>query len=308
MRQHGRPTAFLAVVLAAAGVSVPGAGEAAVVDQQQPVIDGAAGPLAIGGASEQILAQVVTVGLAGPLVAVRLPVGCSDGGLVVEIRGVSAALPNGIVMTSQTVAAADLPPFFPDPPAFRTIAFSAPPAFAAGDELAIVLRSPGTCGLHQGPPYEAYAGGSAYFDSRPNPPGIWVALGAGLGPADDLPFQTLVRVQRTVGIDIRPRNPRNVIRPGTGGFVDVAALSEAGFDATTVDPVSVAFGPGGAAPVGVPSLADVDRDGLDDLVLTFRVGDTGITCGDTSATLAATTTTGVGISGEDGVMTVGCRP
>jgi len=308
MRQHSRATGAAIVAFLAGAASVPRAAEALVVDQQQPVIDVAAGPLAVGGASEQVLAQVVTVGLGGPLAAVRLPVACSVGDLVVEIRGVTAGLPNAAVMTSQAVAGADLPPFFPDPPAFRTIVFSVPVSFAAGDQLAIVLRSAGTCSLAPGPAYDAYAGGSAYFDSRPNPPGVWVPLSIGPAAGDDLPFETLVQVQRSVRIDIRPHAPRNVIRPGAGGFVEVAVLSEAGLDATTVDPASVSFGPAGAPPIGAPAVRDVDRDGLDDLVLAFSVDATGIACGDTSATLAGLTAGGVEISGADALVTVGCRP
>src|SRR6185503_2723590 len=48
------------------------------VDQMQPVIDETVGPLAIGGASEQQLAQTVTVARGGHLRGVFLPIGCDS--------------------------------------------------------------------------------------------------------------------------------------------------------------------------------------------------------------------------------------
>ena len=71
---------------------------AAAVDQQQPVIDDSVGGLAIGGGalSDEKLAQVFTVGLAGYLTEIRLPIACDDGDpLILEIQSVTAGLPDG---------------------------------------------------------------------------------------------------------------------------------------------------------------------------------------------------------------------
>ena len=66
--------------------------------------------LTIGGASEQKLAQVVTTGIDGLLTSISLPVACASGDLIVEIQGVTAARPNGLVHASETVPGETLPP------------------------------------------------------------------------------------------------------------------------------------------------------------------------------------------------------
>src|SRR5438093_6921460 len=49
-----------------------------------------------------------------------------------------------------------------------------------------------------------------------------------------------------VTIDIKPAASDNTIRPGSKEPLQVAILTTDTFDATTVDPLSVRFGPGGA--------------------------------------------------------------
>src|SRR5262245_16933558 len=86
--------------------------EAAAIDQRQLIIDSSpsTGSLAIGGSSEQKLAQVVTAGVSGFLTAVRLPVLCgATGTLNVEIQAVDEDKPNGVVLTSESVSASSLP-------------------------------------------------------------------------------------------------------------------------------------------------------------------------------------------------------
>jgi hypothetical protein len=152
------------------------------VDQHQSLTDTTAS-VAIGGGSEQKLAQIVTVGLSGPLTEIQLPLfGCDSGDLAVEIQGVANNRPNGVVLASKTVSGSSLPAGAPD---FRSVAFSAPVFLTACSQFAIVLRSAGSCGLAPGSAGDTYAGGDAFFDARPNPPG-WVALGR------DLAFRTIV--------------------------------------------------------------------------------------------------------------------
>ena len=75
-----------------------------------------------------------------------------------------------------------------------------------------------------------------------------------------------------------------------------------------VDSATVRFGLGEAAPILHKTRAkDVDRDGDTDLVLVFRVRQTGIACGDTEATLMGETFDGKQIVGADSIVTTGCN-
>ncbi len=110
----------------------------------------------------------------------------------------------------------------------------------------------------------------------------------------------------TVAIDIKPGSFPNSINPRDKGVIPVAILSTDTFDASTEDPTTVRFGPNGAAPVHY-ALEDVDGDTDLDLILHFKTQETGIRCGDTSATLTGETTGGQVIEGSDTVNTVGCK-
>ncbi len=110
----------------------------------------------------------------------------------------------------------------------------------------------------------------------------------------------------SVEIDIKPGSDPNSINPRSKGVIPVAILTTEGFDATTVEPLSVEFGPDGASEFhGRGHINDVDGDGDDDLVLHFRTQETGIVAGDTEACLAGETTSGDPIKGCDTIRTVG---
>jgi len=109
-----------------------------------------------------------------------------------------------------------------------------------------------------------------------------------------------------VEIDIKPGSDPNSINPNSKGRIPVAILSDAGFDATTVDPDTVTFGPDGASAMH-SALEDVDIDGDIDMILHFKTQDTGIACDDTSASLAGETFGGTPITGSDSINTVGCE-
>lgn len=152
-----------------------------VIDQQS-ALEPMQGTFAIGGSSEQILAQVVTTGITGPLVGINVPV-VGSGDLLVEIQGVTGAEPDGSILLSQ---------IFPGPgpgsDTFVSFMFSTPISFSDGDLFAIVLSSTGFLGMSMAPSGDTYIGGSAFFDSRPNQVGEWVPL----GNPNDLAFQTVV--------------------------------------------------------------------------------------------------------------------
>jgi hypothetical protein len=112
----------------------------------------------------------------------------------------------------------------------------------------------------------------------------------------------------TVAVDINPGDFPNSINPRSNGVIPVAILSTTSFDATTVDPLNVQFGPQGAVLArGHGHLEDVNGDGKLDLLLRFKTRETGIRCGQTSASLTGETFTKQTIQGSDSIVTVGCQ-
>ena len=110
-------------------------------------------------------------------------------------------------------------------------------------------------------------------------------------------------------IDIKPGNTRNTINPRLKGVVWVAILSdhETIDDPMQIDLSSVRFGPRGAQPDRFKA-SDLNRDGVADLLLRFRMPDTGLACGDTAVTLAGRTIPGQRFIGIDSIATAGCSP
>jgi hypothetical protein len=111
-----------------------------------------------------------------------------------------------------------------------------------------------------------------------------------------------------VSIDIKPDTFPNSINPERTEVIPFAILTTDTFDATTVDPTTVHFGPTGteAAPVH-SALEDVDGDGDTDMILHFKTRDADIEWGDTSASLTGETVGGQAIKGSDSIRTVWCR-
>jgi hypothetical protein len=250
----------------------------------------------------------VTAGISGVLTEVRFPVACGSGNLVIEIQGVTGNIPNGVVLTSQTIPGTSLPAYPPGGVSFRSLVFSTPVSFSAGSHFAIVLSSAGHCGVYRGPIGDSYPGGNAFFDARPNPVGAWVCICDFAGARFDLPFQTLVETTLQVTINIRPGSFPNSINPNSKGVIPVAILTTETFDAQSVDPSTVMFGPNEATKAHSSAhLEDIDGDSDLDLLLHFRTQETGIQCGDTEASLVGEMFDGTPIEGSDTVRTVGCK-
>jgi hypothetical protein len=104
-------------------------------------------------------------------------------------------------------------------------------------------------------------------------------------------------------IDIKPGSDTNSINPDSKGVIPVAILTNGDFDATTVRGDTCRFGPGEAAPRHY-AIEDVDSDGDQDMILHFPTGETGLSFGDTEATLTGQDTDGRYIMGTDMLRTV----
>jgi hypothetical protein len=86
----------------------------------------------------------------------------------------------------------------------------------------------------------------------------------------------------------------------------VALLATETFDVTAVDLTTVRFGPAGARPDRARA-EDIDGDGRLELVLSFRGNETGLACGDASATLDGATNHGQRFEGIDSIVVLGCK-
>jgi hypothetical protein len=100
--------------------------------------------------------------------------------------------------------------------------------------------------------------------------------------------------RKAPGVDIRPDPDLNAIHPESRGVVPVAVLGSGSFDVTDVDVTQLTFGPAGASPSNRrgPHFGDLNGDDLTDLILHFRVEESGIAFGDTMACLAGETLNG----------------
>lgn len=113
-------------------------------------------------------------------------------------------------------------------------------------------------------------------------------------------------LKRKVDIDIKPYNRQNTINPRSRGGIWVVILSDAEFDPLQVKIRSVRFGPDKAKAIR-HRVRDINRDGVADLMLRFKVRKTGIQCGDKRARLKAKTYFGERVVGSDSIKTVGCK-
>jgi len=108
----------------------------------------------------------------------------------------------------------------------------------------------------------------------------------------------------TVGIDIKPGDPNNLISLRRNRSVPVAIRSDGDFSAPhDVDRSSLTFGRTGDEPslIRCAKASDVDGDGFVDLVCVFSVAVAGFQPGDTEGILRGQTNAGVSFEGRDSV-------
>ena len=146
--------------------------------------------------------------------------------------------------------------------------------------------------------YEPFAPGSGF------PGDTFVLKFMGI---DDVTYSTaIVPTSMEVAIDINPGKAPSIINLKSGGFVNVAVLTVGDFDALQIDPDTAKFGPDRAVTARY-KVKDVDSDGDDDLLLYYRVQQTGIACSDTQATLTGELYDETPITGTDFVQTKNCQ-
>jgi hypothetical protein len=99
-----------------------------------------------------------------------------------------------------------------------------------------------------------------------------------------------------VTIDIKPgKDTENIINIKKDRNLKVAIIQNIDFDATQADPATVTFGPDQASPTKY-QVRDIDRNGDADMLLTFRLMDTGIACETTRQLLQASPVVERGLS------------
>jgi hypothetical protein len=136
----------------------------------------------------------------------------------------------------------------------------------------------------------------------------------GYGYLDNLEI-TKISMSITVEVDIKPGSTPNAINVRSKGVIPVAILTTStargesvDFDAAAVDPKSVTFGPGLATMAHKKAhIEDVDNDEDLDMVLHFRMQETGLQPGDSEVCLFGKTVDGKDIEACESIVTVGKR-
>jgi hypothetical protein len=110
----------------------------------------------------------------------------------------------------------------------------------------------------------------------------------------------------SVEIDIRPGSDPNSVDPSLEGDLPVAILGSDTFVVSEVGVMTLAFGPGGApfGPSRGPHFEDSNGDSFTDLMVHFRIEQTGIAFGDMEACVTGERLDGTPFEGCDAVRTV----
>jgi len=143
---------------------------------------------------------------------------------------------------------------------------------------------------------QSYSGYQGYDGQYSQYRGLWITDTGGFDVT--LP-QPVIEVE----IDIKPGSDPNSINLKSKGVVPLAVLTTNDFDASTVDPATVRFGPDDAEAVQY-ALEDVDEDGDIDMILHFKTQDLRLNGNSIEATLSGETFGGMPIQGTDTVNIV----
>jgi hypothetical protein len=201
-------TGFLSLLLASCGGG--GGGGASIVLDQENLLDGSLGGQGIGrfsdisgapdpsGTSFDFQdAQTFTVGIAGRLAEIHVPVFNTSGGVLpvlLEIRNVIAGVPDfddGTIVGAVSVPAADIPTSFTPSDPTTWVVFDVTGLgidVDVGDQLAFVVRTPDSDGYIVNPESTSgYSGGAGFRRNR-------AVTTSWAGGSFDFGFRTFVRV------------------------------------------------------------------------------------------------------------------
>jgi len=137
-------------------------------------------------------------------------------------------------------------------------------------------------------------------------PDYYVGLSA-IGSLLKLFGITATGLPNRVLVDIKPGGYPNAINPRDNGLIPLAIFSTSTFDARTIDPATLKFGPGQAGPANPVHVEDLNSDGRPDIVIQFSTPSSQIACSDKASFLVGKTTTGEMIVGSDSIFTVNCK-
>ena len=150
------------------------------------------GLLALGGSSQQRLAQAFEVYRTGYLSHLTLPMSCQPKAEVhVTIEKTSGGVPNGSILAYEEVPGYVFSSVPTPAVGFRIVEFGAPARLGPGQYAFTLTAKGGDCGVYAGPVGDSYPGGRGYFEALPNPPG-WIELFDAAGTRD-LAFQVFMR-------------------------------------------------------------------------------------------------------------------
>jgi len=125
------------------------------------------------------------------------------------------------------------------------------------------------------------------------------------GPNSGASYVYALVTTTSVEIDIKPGSDPNSINPFSRGVVPVAIFGSEDFDVAGIDLTRLTLGIDDALPAIVGRRhSDVNADGFPDLILHFRIAETGIEIGDTEVCLGGETLDGTPFSGCDTIRTV----
>ena len=121
-------------------------------------------------------------------------------------------------------------------------------------------------------------------------------------------------LSENIEIDFNPWDASNSIRPKSTYFITVQINTTSiadgdayDFDAADVDIATLRVGPDLAEVTAAPLTADIDNDGDTDYIFGFRMEETGVSCLDTTISIAGRTLSGDPIVGHDAIAPIDCE-